>query len=59
MNNASKKSNTKVLVRLMTCTGGEFLDVRLEEDGYQGSHNVFGTVKFHDIVKVENELVEM
>ena len=49
----------KVLVRLMTCTGGEFLDVRLEEDGYQGSHNVFGTVKFHDIVKVENELVEM
>ena len=59
VNKASKKSNTKVLVRLMTRTGGSFLDVRLEKDGNWGPHNVFCTVNFDNIVKVENDLVEM
>ena len=49
----------KVLVRLMTRTGGASLDVRLEKDGDLGPHHVFLTMKFDDVVKVENELVEM
>ena len=59
MNNSSKKSNLKVLVRLMTFMGVAFLDVQLEKDGDWGPRHVFGTVKFDDIVKVENELVEI
>ena len=59
VSNASKKSNVKVLVRLMTRMGGAFSDVRLEKDGDWGPQHVFRTVNFDDIVKVENELVEM
>ena len=59
VNNASKKSNMKVLVRLMTRTSGEFLDVRLEKDRYWGPQHVFCTVNFDNIVKVENEMVEI
>ena len=51
-NNASNKINVKVKVRLMTCTGGAFLDVRLDKDGYSGPHHGFVTVKFDNIVKV-------
>ena len=57
MNNASNKSNVKVLVRLMTRTGGAFLDVQMDKDGDWGPQHVFRTVKFYDIVKVENDLV--
>ena len=59
MNNASNKINVKVLVRLMTCTGGAFLDLQLEKDGDWGPQNFFRTVNFDYIVKVDNELVEM
>ena len=59
MNNATKKINVKFLLRLMTHTGGAFLDVRLEKDGDWGPQHVFRTVIFYDILKVENELVEM
>ena len=40
-NNASNKSNLKVLVRLMTRTGGAFLDVRLEKDEDRGPQHDF------------------
>ena len=43
----------------MTFMGVAFLDVQLEKDGDWGPRHVFGTVKFDDIVKVENELVEI
>ena len=59
MNNASKESNVKVLVRLMTRTSGAFSYVRLETDGDWGPQNVFCTVNFDNIVRVENEIVEM
>ena len=59
VNNTSEKSNLKVLVRLITCTSGEFLDVRLEKDGDWGPQHVFFTMNYGDIVKVENEMVEM
>ena len=49
----------KVLVRIITPTGGAFLDVGLEKDGDWGPQHVFHTVNFENIVKVENELVEM
>ena len=59
MNNASKKINTKVMVIMMTCMGGTFTEVLLDKDGYRGPHHVFRTLNFGDIVKVENELVEI
>ena len=59
MNNASKKSNVKVLVRLMTRTGDAFLDLRLEKYGYRGTQHIFCTVNFDDTMKVEDELVEI
>ena len=40
-NNASKKSNLKVLVRLMTRTGGAFSDVQLEKDEDRVPQHVF------------------
>ena len=59
VNNASKKINAKVLGRLVTRTGGTFLDVRLEKDGDWGPQHVFSTVNSDDIVKMENYLVKM
>ena len=59
MNNDSKKSNVKVMVGLMTRTGGAVLDVQLDKDGDWGPQHIFNAVEFDDIVKVENELVEM
>ena len=59
VNNASKKSNVKLLVKLMTRTGGAFLYVQLDKDIDWGPHNIFCTVNFDDITKVENELIEM
>ena len=49
----------KVLVIMITRTGGAFLDVGLEKDGDWGPQHVFHTVNFDGIVKVGNELVEM
>ena len=49
----------KVLVRLMTRTGGAFSDGRLEKDGDWGHQHVFCTVNFDNIVKVKNNLVEI
>ena len=49
----------QVLVRLMTRMSGAFLYVRLETDGDWGPQNVFCTVNFDNIVRVENEIVEM
>ena len=59
-NNPSKKSNVKVLVRLMTRTGGAFSDVGPEKDvgGIGDPRIFFSTVKSDNIVKVENEPVE-
>ena len=59
VDNAPNKINSKVLVRLMTHKGGVLLDVLLDKYGYWGPQHVFCTVNFDDIVKVENELVEM
>ena len=47
------------MVILMTRMDGAFLGVRLDKDGDQVPQHVFCTVKFDDIVKVQNELVEM
>ena len=41
VNNASNKSNVKVLVRLMARTGGAFLDVRINKDGDWGPQHFF------------------
>ena len=59
MDNASKKSNMKVMVRLMIHTGGAFSDVQLEKDGDRGPQHVFCSVNLDDIAKVDNELVEI
>ena len=59
MNNASNKINVKVLVRLVTRTGGAFLDARLDKYGDWGTQHIFCTVNSDYIVKVENELVEI
>ena len=48
-----------MMVRLMKCTGDVLSDARLEKDGDWGPQHFFGTVHFDDIVKVENNLVEM
>ena len=40
-NNASNKSNLKVLIRLMTRAGGAFLDVRMEKDEYKVLQHIF------------------
>ena len=39
--NASNKSNLKLLVSLITRTGGAFLDVRLDKDEDRGPQHVF------------------
>eukprot|EP00957_Ditylum_brightwellii_P063800 4841350-Ditylum_brightwellii.AAC.1 len=59
VNDTSKKSNVKVLVRLMTKSGSTFVDVQLEKDGDWVPHHVFDAVNFDNTVKVENVLIEM
>ena len=49
----------KVMVRLMTRTGGAFWYLRLEKYGYQGTQHIFCTVNFDDTMKAEDELVEI
>ena len=53
VNNSSKKINVKVLVRLMTRTGGAFPDAQMEKDGDWVPQHVFYTVNFDNIVKVK------
>eukprot|EP00957_Ditylum_brightwellii_P023603 1781534-Ditylum_brightwellii.AAC.1 len=53
VNDTSKKSNVKVLVRLMTKSGRAFVNVQLEKYGDWGLYYVFRTVNFDNIVKVE------
>ena len=45
VNNASKKTNVKALVILMTRTSGALLDVLMEKDEDRGPQNVFNYCK--------------
>eukprot|EP00957_Ditylum_brightwellii_P082176 6248582-Ditylum_brightwellii.AAC.1 len=59
VNDAPKKNNVKVLVRLMTKSGSAFMDAQLEKDGDWGPQHVFCTVSSNNTVKVENVPIEM
>ena len=54
-----KVENVWVLGRLMINHGSSYVEARLEENGGWAAHHVYCVRHFNNILKVENELVEI
>ena len=58
-NDPSTLKNTRVLARMVKKCGSSYQEVELEAGGDWGPKQIFCIKKFSDILKVENELIEM